>query len=74
MAYFDGTIHGWNDKDGYHHGKPHTKTFCDACAETAIPLPSKETWTGQPGGRHWGTGFKWAPVYGGKCDKCGKDC
>ena len=70
MAYFNGEIHGWNDIQGYHPPASTTKRFCDACAETAIPLPPR---TGVlDGSRHHGTGFKWAPWYGGDthCDRC----
>ncbi len=59
----------WDDP-----GKAHTHTYCDKCAETEIPLPKKEAWKDRPGGRHWDTGFKWAPRWGGPCDKCWKDC
>jgi len=50
-----------------------TAIYCDPCAETAIPLPA----TGRNGDaalRHSGTGFKWAPRYGGgaTCVVCGK--
>jgi hypothetical protein len=69
MAYFDGTLHGWNGPNGYERGKPHTKTFCDECAEIELPLKPK----GEIG-RHWDTDFKWAPIWGGACDKCGKPC
>ena len=76
MAYFNGDMHGWNDPltGQYDPGKAHTHTYCDKCAETEIPLPKKEAWKDRPGGRHWDTGFKWAPRWGGPCDKCGKDC
>ena len=72
MTYFNGGTGG-----GYWMGKyvplvPVTRIYCDACAETEIPLPKKDP-GGVPGGRHWDTGFKWAPVYGGGavCAKCG---
>ena len=74
MAYFNGDLHGSWISGTYDPGKPHTKTYCDGCAETEIPLPAKETWQGSPGGRHWDTGFKWAPRYGAPCDKCGEGC
>lgn len=72
MTYFNGTLHGFNDARGYHPPEPLTAIYCDPCAETAIPLPE----TGPRGdrvGRHWGTGFKWAPRFGGesKCKRCG---
>jgi hypothetical protein len=73
MAYFDGRIHGWNDSKGYHAGEPHTATYCDACAPEAIPLPELGK-DGRKGSRHWGTGFKWAPHYGGPCKECGRAC
>jgi len=57
---------------------PMTRLYCDACAESAIPLPTPEEhaliYPGRsPGGRHWNTGFKWAPYYGGDacCTACG---
>lgn len=52
---------------------PVTAIYCDPCAETAIPLPDKGP-NGDSVGRHWNTGFKWAPLYGGNsiCSKCGK--
>jgi hypothetical protein len=72
MAYFNGGLHGWNDRAGYHAPAPTTAIYCDDCAETAIPLPAK---TGdRDGARHWSTGFKWAPRYGAPCTACGKDC
>jgi hypothetical protein len=70
MPYFNGGLHGWNDSAGYHPPAPCTARYCDGCAEDAIPL------AGNSGdvGRHWKTGFKWAPYYGGDapCDCCGK--
>ena len=48
-------------------------TYCDDCAATAIPLPEFGP-DGRKGSRHYETGFRWAPHYGGSCDKCGKDC
>lgn len=45
--------------------------YCDVCAPCAIPLPAVGR-DGRTGSRHWETGFKWAPRYGGtrKCDCC----
>lgn len=69
MAYFDGDMHGIWTASGYKAGKPHTCTLCDDCAEEELPLkPRGEI------GRHWDTGFKWAPTYGAPCDKCGRRC
>lgn len=79
MVYYNGGDHGWSDADGYHAPEPTTRVYADECAGAAIPLP--EFGPPGPGGelrtgnRHWGTGFKWAPWYGGgrKCDcGCGK--
>lgn len=64
MAYFNGS------SPHAEHYVPVTKVYCDTCAETELPLKPKGTI-----GRHWDTGFRWAPWYGGgrKCDKCGKE-
>lgn len=75
MAYFNGGIHGWNDPTTgrYVPAARTTRIYCDDCAESAIPLPDKGP-NGDRVGRHWGTDFKWAPVYGGstKCHQCGE--
>jgi len=68
--YFNGTMHGWNDHKGYHPPKRTTAVYCDGCAETEIPLPPETT--DNRGRRHWDSGFKWAPHYGGFCTKCGR--
>lgn len=49
------------------------RLYCDACAESAIPLPATGP-DGREGSRHWETGFRWAPYYGGSkpCDSCGE--
>jgi hypothetical protein len=69
MAYFDGGIHGWNGPNGYVPAKPNTRILCDKCGETELPLKPE----GQIG-RHWETGFKWAPHYGAPCHACGTAC
>jgi hypothetical protein len=82
MAYFNGTLHGFNGPGGYVPPVQTTAVYCNTCAEAAIPLPTMEEHTkkrGQggawsPGGRHWDTGFKWVPHYGAKCHKCGEEC
>jgi len=76
MAYFDGGIHGWNGPNGYVAPAPQTKLFCDPCAEEEVPLRPKTGVLDQDIGRHWDTGFKWAPIYGGGsvCQACGKAC
>ena len=67
MPYFNG--------DTYLPGRrpyvPTTRVYCDACAETEIPLPARTV--ENDGSRHWGTGFRWCGHYGGatKCHKCG---
>ena len=52
-----------------------TLIYCDDCAETQIPLPEHGP-NGDRVGRHWDTGFKWAPYYGGttRCCACNKPC
>lgn len=67
MAYFDGDLHFSNISS--RPFQPNTRVYCDDCAETAIPL------AGQKGdvGRHWNTGFKWAPYYGAPCHICKRD-
>jgi hypothetical protein len=72
--YFNGGIHGWNDsKLGYIAPEKTTRIYCDECAETEIPLPKTGPY-GDRVGRHFDTGFRWAPHYGGStpCTKCGK--
>jgi hypothetical protein len=70
MAYFNGGGGGYYWLGRYVPLAKTTLVYCDACAETKIPLP------GKPGdiGRHWETDFKWAPRYGGGtcCSGCGK--
>lgn len=71
MPYFNGGLHGFNTASGYVPPAPVTAIYCDACAETCIPLPPK---TGKNDGqRHWDTGFRWCPSYGGNiaCTSCG---
>lgn len=75
MCYFNGRLHGsMNLETGaYVAPPPVTRVYCDGCAEAAIPLPE----TGPHGdafGRHFDTGFSWAPRYGGPCDECGRAC
>jgi hypothetical protein len=69
MAYFDGGIHGMNTVAGYIPAKPNTRILCDDCAEPVLPLKPKGTI-----GRHWGTGFRWAPRYGAPCGRCLERC
>ena len=73
MAYFNGTFHGWNERNGFVPPEPMTRWYCDTCAETAIPLPPKKG-TDEDGRRHHKTGFKWAYWrVGAPCQQCGKD-
>lgn len=67
MSYFNGGIHGWNGPKGYVPAQPCTRVLCDDCAEIELPLKPRGTI-----GRHWDTGFKWAPYYGAPCHRCGK--
>jgi hypothetical protein len=70
MTYFNGNPGNmWLGE--WHPGTPVTRIYCDECAETEIPLPPREE---KPIGRHYDTGFKWAPYYGGStvCLKCGR--
>lgn len=75
MTYFNGNM-SKHDFAGERMERVRvSRLYCDDCAETAIPLPA----TGPNGdgvGRHWHTGFSWAPYYGGaaKCMTCGKPC
>ncbi len=70
MAYFNGTIHGLNNPltGRYEPGEKCTRVLCDDCAEIELPLKPKGTV-----GRHWDTGFKWAPWYGAKCHRCNRE-
>lgn len=70
MAYFNGSLHGYNSSQGFIAPVPITEIYCDACAPEAIPFDKTK-----PAGReHWNTGFRWCPVFGGdeKCHFCGK--
>ena len=73
MTYFNGGTGGEYWMGNYIPFIPVTRIYCDDCAETEIPLPRKDPANPQIG-RHWGTGFKWAPWYGGGnvCAKCGR--
>ncbi|MEQ1694751.1 MAG: hypothetical protein ABL901_02825 [Hyphomicrobiaceae bacterium] len=74
MTYFNGGTGGYYWLGNYVPLEKTTKIYCDGCAEAAIPLPPIAKVGLSPGSRHWGTGFKWAPRYGAKCSKCGKEC
>jgi len=75
MAYFaqDGSMHGWNDRKGYHPGAPITRVLCDECAKKEVEI---ETCVFADGKKHshqkhpW----KWAPFFGTTCDVCGLKC
>ena len=68
--YFNGQMHGWNDKDGYHPPVPMTLAYCAACAPAHIPGWNKN----RKGSEHWDTGFRSAPWRIGRpCDGCGKE-
>lgn len=78
--YFNGSggFRNWSNGEWVPYVAP-DKFYCDECAETQIPLPTKEAFLAQypgrsPGGRHQDTGFKWAPYFGGDtcCSCCGK--
>jgi hypothetical protein len=71
MAYFKGGDGGYYWLGEYKPFVPISHICCDACAETYVPLKPKGTI-----GRHWDSGYKWAPWYGGKatCAHCGKEC
>ena len=72
MAYFEqrGAMHGWWRSDGgYVPAAPVGRILCDDCGESELPLKPKGTI-----GRHWDTGFKWAPHYGAPCHRCGNGC
>lgn len=71
MPYFNAPLHS------SFMGKPAPRppvslVYCDDCAEAAIPLPATGR-DGRTGSRHWESGFRWAPYYGGgkPCDACG---
>lgn len=75
MAYFNGGSGGYYWLGKYIPLVRTTAIYCDPCAETAIPLPEFGR-NGDKVGRHWETGYKWAPHYGGGavCHDCGKAC
>ena len=71
MPYFNAPL--YSSFMGKPAPQPATRRlYCDDCAETAIPLPATGR-DGRTGSRHWETGFRWAPHYGGgkPCDGCG---
>ena len=76
--YFNGTHPnaGFLDAQGKpRKHKPLTHMYCDVCAEARIPLPAAGPVAINPRiGRHWDTGFTWAPYFGGDatCSKCGR--
>jgi hypothetical protein len=75
MAYFNGSG-GYYWLGQYVPRVKTTRIYCDACAETEIPLPSPEDFARDfpnrsPGARHHDTEFRWAPHYGAPCVKCG---
>jgi len=70
MPYFNG--HDYTEWRGTkRHYAPTTAVFCDACGPSRIP--GFKTAPKYAGCGHPGTGFKWAPLYGGakNCDACG---
>jgi hypothetical protein len=69
-----GAMHGVNSARGFVPPAPITRILCEPCAEIEL---TPTVFGGQPKGtrgRHWGTGWKWAPHYGGPCDRCGAPC
>ena len=76
MVYFNGGLHGWNDPRTGRYIAPErtTRIYCDDCAETEIPLAPADKSEPSWGRRHYDTGFRWAPHYGGRtpCMACGK--
>jgi hypothetical protein len=75
MTYFNGGDGGYYWLGQYVPLTTTTRIYCDVCADAAIPLPPHGP-NGDSIGRHWETGFKWAPYYGGNaiCTRCGKPC
>jgi hypothetical protein len=86
MAYFNGSG-GYYWLGNYVPLVKTTRVYCDECAEDAIPFPPLEQGPPAPddtifhgiearngGQRHWNTGFRWTPCYGGdaRCMVCGK--
>jgi hypothetical protein len=70
MAYFNGSLHGYNSPTGFIPPVKVTRIYCDDCAVVMIPLDS----TAKRGQEHFETDFRWAPVFGEPCHKCGKEC
>jgi hypothetical protein len=85
MTYFNGSG-GYYWLGNYVPLVETTRIYCDDCAEEAIPFRPLEQGPPAPGdsifngiearnkSRHYDTGFKWAPYYGGdaRCMVCGK--
>jgi hypothetical protein len=69
MTYFNGGTGGYYWMGKYVPLEKTTRILCDDCAEKELPLKPKGA-----AGRHWGTGFKWAPRYGAKCSRCERKC
>ena len=67
MAYFNGGAGGYYWLGRYTPLVKTTRVLCEACGEIELPLKPAGTI-----GRHWDTGFKWAPWYGCACHRCGK--
>lgn len=72
MAYFNGGTGGYHWLGRYVPLVRTTLVYCDTCGPKLIPGYRHEV----EFGRHFDTGFKWAPRYGGntKCNGCGKEC
>lgn len=69
MTYFNGDMHGWNDRNGYHPPKPTTEVYGDACAHAgAVPMDRTKRF----GSWHWESGFRWAPWSFGNCHRCSR--
>ena len=70
MAFFKGGDGGFHRLDGsYVPYEPVTHVLCDGCGAKELPLKLK----GEIG-RHWDTGYKWAPRFGGRCHSCKEEC
>ena len=76
MAYFsqEGSLHGWNGPEGYIPASPITDVVCDDCATDVVPFEWVGLYENPEHHKRQCDPWKWAPVYGGKCDKCSRRC
>lgn len=75
MCYFaqDGGMHGSWLSGSYVPPAPITRALCAWCASVEVTFTVHIF----PDGRgHWHQDrpWKWAPIYGGPCNNCGKEC